>query len=383
MMLEPQKLRLAIDAHMVGERETGNETYTLNLVKSLLGQFTQHVYYIFTTHREHLKRHLPANSTAHLIDVPSNPLRRIPFTIPNHVRNNKLQLLHVNYIAPPRLTCPIVVTIHDVSYDLYPRFFSLRDRLLLSTLVPFTMKQAAAIIAVSKKTRDDLIERYHIPPQKITVTYEGADSRFHPLNKADARAFLGKTYGIHQDFILTLGNLQPRKNISRLIHTFARLKHEQRLSLSLVIVGQALWRGSEVYQVVKDRGLESEVVFTGYVPDEHLPVLYNAAQLFVFPSLYEGFGLPLLEAMACGTPVVCSNISALAEIVGDAALTFDPCSMEDMAKKILQVLSSPELQSSLSKKGTQKACQFSWETMACQTLEVYQQVIDKYESTCE
>jgi len=378
MTSESQKLRLAIDAHMVGERETGNETYTLNLVKALLSQFAQHVYHIFTSHREALEQYLPTNSIPHLIDVPSNPLRRIPFAIPNHVRSNRPQLLHVNYIAPPRLACPIVVTVHDISYALYPKFFSLRDRLLLSTLVPFTMKRASAIIAVSQKTRADLIKRYHIPPQKIAVTYEGIDKRFQPLDKVAARTFLSRTWGIYQDFILTLGNLQPRKNIPRLIQAFARLKHEQELNLSLVVVGQALWRGSEAYQVVRDTGMEKDVIFTGYVPDEHLPLLYNAAQLFVFPSLYEGFGLPPLEAMACGTPVVCSNAGSLAEIVGEAALTFDPHDIEDIAHKILQAVSSPQLRALLCKEGTQTARQFSWETMASQTMEIYQQVVDRH-----
>jgi glycosyltransferase involved in cell wall biosynthesis len=374
-MPEAQKLRLAIDAHMVGERETGRETYTLNLVKSLVGQFPQHSYYIFTSHYADLKRRLPAHSHVHLIDVPSSPFRRIPFVIPNHIRKNQPQLLHVSYTAPPRVACPVVVTIHDIACTLYPKWFSLRDRLLLLTLVPYTIKRADAIIAVSQRTRDDLVEQYHIPPQKIAVTYEGVDSRFCPLDKLDAREFAKRVYGVGQDFILTLGNLEPRKNLPRLIHAFARLRQRQGLSLSLVIAGQALWRQSEVDQAIRDLRVEKDVTFTGYVLDEHLPILYNAARFFVYPSLYEGFGLPPLEAMACSTPVVCSNASSLPEVVGDAALTFDPRSVEDMTQKLLQMASSPELQVAFSERGRQRARKFSWETMARQTLEVYQRVV--------
>jgi glycosyltransferase involved in cell wall biosynthesis len=294
------------------------------------------------------------------------------------VRRHRLQLLHVNYIAPPRMVCPTVVTVHDISYTLYPQFFSLRDRLLLSTLVPFTMKRATAIITVSHRTRDDLIDRYRIPPQKITVTYEGVDKRFQPLDKAEASAFLSQTYNIPPDFVLSLGNLQPRKNIPRLIQAFARLKCIQKSNLSLVIVGQALRHSSEIYRFVTDLGLEDSVIFTGYVPDDHLPLLYNAARIFVFPSLYEGFGLPPLEAMACGTPVVCSSAGALAEVVGSAAQMFDPFDVEDITQKILQVASSQQLQTSLRERGMQTARRFSWDAMAGQTLAVYRQVIDEH-----
>jgi glycosyltransferase involved in cell wall biosynthesis len=368
-------MRLAIDAHMVGERETGNETYTLNLIKSLIDEFPRHSYQVFTCHHAYLKPHLAENAGATLIEVPRNPFRRIPFAIPRHLRQSRAQLLHVNYIAPPRINCPVVVTIHDISYEFHPEFFSLRDRLLLSTLVPFSARRAAAIIAVSQKTRSDLISRYRIPPEKITVTYEGADVRFRPLDKLEATDLVLKKYGIDRAFVLTLGNLQPRKNLPRLVQAYAKLKREQKLDAVLVIAGQALWRESKVFRAVRDTELETDVIFTGYIPDEDLPWLYNAARLFVFPSLYEGFGLPPLEAMACGTPVACSRMGALPEVVADAALTFDPRSVDEMARVILQVASSPDLQAHLSERGQQRAQRFSWKAMAHETMEVYQNVV--------
>lgn len=369
-------MHLAIDAHMVGERETGNETYIINLIQGLLRQFPEHNYHLFTCHKADLTRHLPANSGAKLVDVPPNPLIRIPFVIPRALQKNQAQLLHVTYIAPPSLPCPVVVTIHDISYSLFPEFFSLRDRLILSMLVPLTARRATAIIASSKKTRDDLITRYGISQQKITVTHLSFNKRFQTLNKAEAEEFVAIHYNIRQDFILTLGNLQPRKNLPRLIEAYARLKRAKKLNLLLVIAGQAQWRESEIYQTIKDAGVEQEVIFTGYIPHEHLPWLYNAASFFVYPSLYEGFGLPPLEAMACGTPVICANTGALPEVVGKAALTFNPYNLDDMTQKIFIMASSDELRSTLGLKGLQQAQQFSWDKTARETMALYQEIIN-------
>lgn len=379
-MSKTRNLRLTIDAHMVGERETGNETYTLNLVKSLLDQFPQHTYHILTSHRAAIEPHLSLPASSSLVDISPNPFVRIPLAIPRHVKESNTQLLHVNYIAPPRLTCPVVTTIHDISFEFYPQYFSLRDRLLLSLLVPFTARRAAAVIAVSEKTRDDIIARYRIPAHKVVVTYEGVDAHFCPLDRAKAKEFAEKTYNIDGDFILSVGNLQPRKNLRRLVQSYAKLKQNQEIDLALVIVGKALWRESEVYSLVQALGIEKDVIFTGYVPDEHLPLLYNAAQFFVFPSLYEGFGLPPLEAMACGTPVVCSNTGALPEVVEDATLTFDPHNLDELTNCLLQMASSPETQIHFSERGLVQASKFSWSAMARETMEVYQAVIDRQRS---
>lgn len=379
-MADTRNWRLTIDAHMVGERETGNETYTLNLVRSLLDQFPQHTYHILTSHRSAIEPHLSLPASSTLVDVPPNPFMRIPLAIPRHVKESQAQLLHVNYIAPPRLACPIVVTIHDISFEFYPQYFSLRDRLLLSLLVPLTARRAAAVIAVSKKTRDDIVERYHIPARKIAVTYEGADSRFHPREKSEAREYVKKTYGVDRDFILAVGNLQPRKNLVNLVRSYANLKKDQKIDPVLVIVGKALWHESKVYSTVRSLGIEKDVVFAGYVPDQDLPLLYNAAQFFIFPSLYEGFGLPPLEAMACGTPVACSNTGALLEVVGDAALTFNPFSLDELTDCLLRMASSSEMRAHCSERGLVQSTKFSWAAMARATIEVYQAVIERQRS---
>lgn len=371
-----QPLRLVIDVHMIGERETGNETYTLNLVRSLLHQFPNHCYTLLTAHREVLAYHLPTQGEAFLVDVPANPLRRLLLTIPHIIRRTRAHLLHVNYIAPPHVKCPIVVTVHDIAYALYPHFFSLRDRLLLSVLVPLTLSRAVRVIAVSQRTRDDLVAYYHIPLSKIVVTYEGTDSRFRPLDKAEARARMAEKYGLTRPYILTLGNLQPRKNIPRLIRAYARLQREGKIDLPLVIVGQARWRETEIYRAAQE-AREGTVLFTGYVPDDDLPLLYNAAQFFVYPSLYEGFGLPPLEAMACGTAVLCSSAGALPEVVGDAALLVDPYSESEIAAGLEQMANSPDLRATLAERGFVQAQRFSWDIMARQTELVYREVVEE------
>jgi glycosyltransferase involved in cell wall biosynthesis len=371
-------MRIAIDAHMVGTRETGNETYVVNLSKALASVDTINQYRLYTHDPTSLPAELlrPSNFSA-LRVRPGLSAIRIPLSMPYLSWKDNHDLLHVNYIAPPVSPCPTVVTIHDISYEFFPEFFSARDRMLLSTLVPLSARRASRIIAASQSTKRDIVERYDVDPERISVTYYAADSQFRPISNRGALRAVLDDYGISQGFILTVGNLQPRKNLLRLVEAFAELIQSRAIDPQLVIAGQAFWRGSEVSRRVEERHLHEHVVFTGYVPQEHLVSLYNAADLFVYPSLYEGFGLPLLEAMACGTPVITSNRSSLPEVVGEAALLVEPHRTEDLAQAILDVLSNDALQSELSAKGLERAGFFSWERTAKQTLAVYEEVLDR------
>jgi glycosyltransferase involved in cell wall biosynthesis len=371
-------MRIAIDAHMVGTRETGNETYVVNLSKALASIDTTNEYRLYTHNPALLPAELlrPSNFSA-LRVKPGLSAIRIPLSMPYLSWKDGHDLLHVNYIAPPVSPCPTVVTIHDISYEFFPEFFSARDRMLLSTLVPFSARGASKIITASQSTKRDIVERYGVDPERVVVTPYAADSQFRPLpDQGDLRA-VREVYGLGEEFILTVGNLQPRKNLPRLIEAFAQLIERRAIRHQLVIAGQAFWRGSEVSRQVEERHLHEHVVFTGYVPQEHLVLLYNAAALFVYPSLYEGFGLPPLEAMACGTPVITSNRSSLPEVVGEAALLVEPHRTEDLAQAILDVLSSDTLQSELRAKGLERASSFSWETTAKRTLAVYEEVLDR------
>ncbi len=366
-------MRIAVDAHSLGSRMTGNETYVLNLMCALARVDTQHQYHIMTarpetvpaevSHAPHVRVHRLVSNSAAL---------RIPLLLPGLARRAQAAILHVTYVAPPLLSCPTVVTIHDISYEIFPEFFSPRDRWALAALVPFSARRAARVIAISEHTRRDLVRIYGLPEDKITVTYLAAASQFHPVKPSQVEAVRLK-YGLGAPYILALGNVQPRKNLGRLMQAFALLCQAHSIAHSLVVVGQAQRRASAVFCAIREHGLQEKVLFTDYVPAEDLPALYGGAELFVMPSLYEGFGLPILEAMACGTAVVCSNASALPEVAGQAALLVDPYSVEGLAGAMSRVLSDEGLRRHLACEGLERAGQFSWDKTARQTIEVYSQ----------
>ena len=371
-------MKIAIDTHMIGERETGNETYTSNLIKALLELDRGNDYFLYTTKPSRLTSRLAAlSANTKVIQIrPAIPLLRVPLGMPFAAGRQGVNLLHVNYVAPPWCPCPTVVTVHDISYEFFPEFFSLRDRLMLSTLVPLSVKGAAKVIADSENTKRDIIACYGLPEEKVMIIPVGVGSSFRPVTDEERLEAVKAKYGVKGKFILTVGNLQPRKNLIRLVKAFLLLRESESCDskVQLAIVGQAFWRESEIYRAVEEEGLKGEVIFTGYVPDEDLPLLYNAAELFVFPSLYEGFGLPPLEAMACGTPVVCSNAASLPEVVGDAALMIDPYDVKAIAQAIFDVLSKPSLRGKLKAKGLRRAASFSWRETAKRTLQVYEEV---------
>ncbi len=431
-------MHIAIDAHMVGERETGNETYIVNLAAALLRlagrdpkgfswdalgppNATQELpatqraqqrrfgssprFELLAIHPDRLHAALPELQGSQIAGVttirPANALLRIPFGLPWAAWRGDFDLLHVTYNAPPLSPCPTVVTIHDISFEHYPQFFSPRDLLILKTLVPLSARRAAHIITVSQHAKREIVDRYGLPPEKITVTYEAAGAQFRPIEDAAPLLAVRAKYGIPDGpFVLALGNLQPRKNIARLVAAFGQVVNGERLMVdgerlmvngdqtpitdyrlpitdlcSLVIAGKAQWRESEVYQAVQQAGLAGRVLFPGYVDDADLPALYSAAAVFVYPSLYEGFGLPPLEAMACGAPVISTHAASLPEVVGDAALLIDPTDTGALALALADVLAQPALQADLRARGLRRAAEFSWERCAAETLAVYAQVL--------
>jgi len=278
---------------------------------------------------------------------------------------------HVLPIVHPRRS---VVTIHDLGYLHYPEAHRLLDRLYLDLSTRYNARAATHLIADSLATKRDLVERYGTNPDKVTVVYPSYDkATFQPVKVKEAIETVKARYGIAGDYILFVGTLQPRKNLIRLINAFSNLQSPIS-NLQLVIAGKKGWLYQEIFRRVEELGLERKVVFTGYVPEGDLPALLSGARLFVFPSLYEGFGLPVLEAMACGTPVVCSNASSLPEVAGDAAMLVDPLDVEGMAAAIERVLGDKELRAELIERGFEQARKFSWERCAREILNVLEMV---------
>ena len=265
-----------------------------------------------------------------------------------------------------------IFTVCDITPILHPETHRTTGVLTHKYIFPKTIKSADKIISISHHTKQDLIKYFKITEDKIKVIHLAANENYKPLNEKEIINIKQK-YNLNYSFILYVGTLEPRKNIPTLLKALYKLK-KQGIKHKLVITGKKGWKYKSIFETIDKLNLQKDVIFTGYVPDEDLPALYNAADLFVYPSLYEGFGLPPLEAMACGTPVITSNTSSLPEVVGDAGIMVNPYDVDELANKIYEVLTNDGLREELSKKGLERAKLFSWKKCAEEHLKVYEEV---------
>ncbi len=279
------------------------------------------------------------------------------------------QLYHATEHLLPRLPMPTVLTVHDLIFERFPQHHTLTNRLFLKVGMPLFVKAATAIIAVSQQTKRDLVEFYRTPAEKIHVIYEGIDDHFQPADAAEV-ARVKTTYSPERPYLLMVGTLEPRKNHATALRALLRLK-QQGFSHRLLIVGGHGWLFEPIRKLVDELGLGNDVTFTGYIPQADLPPLYTGADCVLLPSLYEGFGFPVLEAMACGAPVVCSNVSSLPEVAGNAALLVDPQDDAALAAAIQRVITEPGLAENLRSLGKVQAARFTWDQCAKQTVGLY------------
>jgi glycosyltransferase involved in cell wall biosynthesis len=315
-------------------------------------------------------------------DLPRIACSASPFSIkqqwivPRLVRQVGAKLYHSPYyLMPYQPGVPSVVTCYDLIPLIYPEYFTGTQRLIYRLTHVLALRAARMVLAISEATKADLVRVFHLDPQRIHVTPLAADSSFTPGTGAQIAAVHAK-YVLPEQYVLYLGINKPHKNLGRLVQAWrvANLK-AQVPNLKLVIAGQWDERYPEARRLAKELDLQDQVVFVGPVGEADLPALYSGAMLFVFPSLYEGFGLPVLEAMACGTPVICSNTSSLPEVAGNAALLVDPEDVTALADALRHATNDEELRQALRKKGLSQASQFSWEKTAQETLTVYRHLM--------
>jgi len=284
------------------------------------------------------------------------------------------ELFHATeHLLPPLRGVPTVLTVHDMIFKLFPEHQKRLNYWYLNSTMPLYCRRADAIITVSECSKHDIVKHYGLDPAKITVIHEAASSECVPASQAAVDA-IRRRYGLPERFLIHVSTIEPRKNLMRLAEALQRLRDEG-LIIPLVMTGAKGWLYDDLFRRLDELDIREDVHLTGYVPAEDLAVLVSAATVATMPSVYEGFGLPVLEAMACGTPVVCSNASSLPEVGGDAARYFDPYDVAAMAEAIRVVWTDADLRAEMREQGLEQAARFSWKRAAQETLSLYERIL--------
>ena len=363
-ILNRNMLKILLNGLQLSDTNTGVQYYTENLFDGLKKVNAVDINF-------QLLKSLPTGS----LDRSNNRLKRVLFentSLPSYFRKNNFDLYHSpNYVLPYFLDFPSVLTIHDlITFD-YPKLCQNESVLYFRLLLPRSIKKATKIIAVSNTVRNDILRNFNVPEEKIEVIYHG----INPIFKKSLDEAILKKYHLPDKYILFVGNIEPKKNLERLIKAFNLLKINTGIPHKLVIAGKKGWKYKPVFRAIAKLKIDKEIIFCGYVSECDLPVIYSMADLFVFPSIYEGFGIPPLEAMACETPVLISNTGALPETTGGRCLQVDPFDISELAKGMYQLLTDDNLRSKSIIDGKEFVKQFSLEKAAKETLSVYEQAI--------
>lgn len=368
-------MRIGIDASTIGTRG-GPRAYVLNLINSLLKIDKENEYVIFYNSKEHLGRFSQAKEVVVPFSNPAMRLFREHLLMPYFYKREGLDMVHNTKSATSFLKpCKTVVTIHDIIPLTNPETETFAAKTYWKIQIPIAARRADRIITISEYAKKEIAKYFGIREELITVIPNCFEERFQSIAERSEVDKIMEKYSLPKDYILYVGTIQPRKNLDMLIKTFSNLKKSGRIKQKLVIAGRKGWLYTSLFELIKELDLEHEVIFTGFVPDEELPYIYNGATLFVYLSLFEGFGIPPLEAMACGVPVICSNTTALPEVVGDAGILVNPMDQKAVEDAMLYVLENPPMQKEMKEKGVIQAKRFSCERIAKETMMVYYEVV--------
>jgi glycosyltransferase involved in cell wall biosynthesis len=373
---EPQPLHIGINTLAAHRMKTGIATYVSGLVDGLTKVDRENRYSLFVSYE---------NAGLFPEDGPSRRKVFGPRIIDNtnvrvlwehtflarEIRRRNIDVLHSpTFVSPAFCRIPSVITIPDMNFFLYPAKHPPLKRWYFHSCIPRAARRAQKVIAISENTRQDVLRILGLSADKVVTVYCGVNPRFKPVSDEEALKRIRKKYGLDRSFVLFLGMIQPMKNLVRLIQAFKETVRRGFTGV-LVLAGPKGWGYVEAAAEVQRQALDGQVIFPGPIRDEELPGLLSAAEIFVYPSLYEGFGLPPLEAMACGVPVVVSSSSSLPEVVGDAGLVVDPLNVGELAAAMWRALTDSALRDQLRARGFEQAKRFTWEEAARQTLEVY------------
>jgi len=368
-------MRIAFDGTTLTPGRTGVGYYTEHLLQHLAAQADDEVI-VLSNRPLDTTRPLPPRTLVAPTAVPLPRLVWLQTLAPRALRRLRPDVVHfTNGMMPLASPVPTVVTIHDMSLTMYPRYHPLRRVLLNRPLVDIAARRADAIITVSQSARRDIMRIYGIDARRIHVVHEAAAPSFRPVRDRATLDRIRQRYGLAERVILYVGTIEPRKNLPKLIAGFARRHQAGDLPHQLVCAGPYGWLSRDIEALIEELEIRNALRFTGYVPFADLPALYSLAEMFVFPSIYEGFGLPVVEAMACGTPVITGHVAALAEVGGGAVEHVERLDADQLGDAMVSLARSPERRRHLSRLGLQRSQVFSWERAARETVNVYRQAL--------
>jgi len=355
------------------EGRTGVGQYTARLLEALIER--QDKWRFRLLHCGRLRGRIPEGAECPPASRLPNRTLWMQISLPLELSRLHLPLCHfTNFLAPLMTPCPYVVTIHDMSLFKFGSMHTRKSLWAVRSLLPTVARRAAAVISVSESARRDIVAVLGVHPQRVEVIHEAPGAAFRVLDEPGECLRVSAAYDLREPFILSVCTIQPRKNLRRLLAAFARLVKEGRRE-QMVFVGQLGWKYRALLREIEGMRLKDRVRILGYVPDGDMPAIYSLAKVLAFPSLYEGFGLPIVEAMACGTPVLTSDCSSMPEVAGDAALLVDPSSSESIAEGLERILADDGLRTRLREAGLARAAQFSWARAAAETARLYEKIV--------
>lgn len=376
-------MKIGFDITALSMPKTGIGQYQYNLLNSLFKMDSKNEYCLYAFNLRDNNKYTDLN-----FEMPYKNVNMHAYKIPQRlitawwmmIRYPNLEqitedcdIYQISEICQQPTNKKTVAFIHDLTTKFFPNYHLIKNKILYHHRFKNIKKYANAILTNSEYTKNDIIEHLGIDAGRIFVTPFGTNKRFRPLLDEDIKPVLQK-YNIYTPYICYLGTIEPRKNLNNLFKAFYQLKQQESIPHRLVLIGKEGWYYENIYKKINELNLDGDVIKTGFVPDEEIPHLLNGADIFVYPSFYEGFGLPVLEAMACGTPVVTSQTSSLPEVCGDAAKYINPKKPEDIAEKLFEFIKSEQERDKFSELGLKRAQKFSWENCAKETLKVYEKV---------
>lgn len=371
-------MRIGIDTTPLPRQPLGAGTYVIELVRALSALKSKHRFVLVATETGRTQiGELDAESVEWIITPNYPPALRLIWEqvkLPGIIRRSGVDLLHsLHYTQPYRLSCSSVVTFHDMTFFLFPELHTPIKRLLFPYAMRLSSRRADALLASSESTRQDILQILGIPEERVHTAPLGISKKFHPIKDPQLLEDCRQKYRLPAQFILFVGLFEPRKNLPLLLRAYRRILKEYDVP-PLVLVGRKGWNTQQVIREIQQVGLDRKIFWLDYLPSQDLPIVYNLAQVFVYPTLYEGFGFPPMEAMACGTPVITSDVSALAENIGEAGLLIHPQDEQALANALHRLTSDPDLRQKLAQAGIQRALTYTWDRTARQTMHVYEQL---------